>query len=449
MSQLSRGWGRHATALTAGAAVLALALAACSGGNAAKSSTATAGPQEVTFLTHWGPEQVTQLEAAAAAFKKLEPNITVKVQAVPFANLLSTLRTQGASANGPTIASIYSLWLPELVRDSIAAKAPADVATNLKANWPQNLVDAVSSNGTAYGIPNEVDLYELNYNTKLFAAAGISSPPATFSELVADAKKLTNKAQGRQGFGVITNWDSGVVHPFLSLVASNGGSMLNAGGTKADLTSPQAKAVADLYAQLVKDGSTVPTMSAANANTTGPYLDNFTNGKTGMIIMANWWQSALKTAMGDAYKDVATAPIPVGPSGTKSSSISYNWLTMVNGNADPAKQKAAWQFLTFLNGPESGKNGSSAMADVLMGMGILPSRTSDIKAHTSELSDPFLKAYVDGLPAATPFPSVIGGAAATQALQTNIEALVFGKATPAEAMANANTSVDSALAAGK
>jgi multiple sugar transport system substrate-binding protein len=202
MSQLSRGLRRRATALTAGAAVLALALAACSGGDAAKNPTATAGPQEVTFLTHWGPEQVTQLEAAAAAFKKLEPNITVKVQAVPFANLLSTLRTQGASANGPTIASIYSLWLPELVRDSIAAKAPADVATNLKASWPQNLVDAVSSNGTAYGIPNEVDLYELNYNTKLFAAAGISSPPATFSELVADAKKLTNKAQGRQGFGV-------------------------------------------------------------------------------------------------------------------------------------------------------------------------------------------------------------------------------------------------------
>ena len=90
--------------------------------------------------------------------------------------------------------------------------------------------------------------------------------------------------------------------------------------------------------------STDSTMSAANANTTGPYLDNFVNGRTAMIVMANWWQSALKQAMGDNYKNVATAPIPTGPSGTKSSSISYSWLTMVNAKADAdAKQAEADQ----------------------------------------------------------------------------------------------------------
>ena len=34
-----------------------------------------------------------------------------------------------------------------------------------------------------------------------------------------------------------------------------------------------------------------------------------------MIIMANWWEWALKAGMGDKFANIATAPIPVGPSG--------------------------------------------------------------------------------------------------------------------------------------
>ena len=88
-----------------------------------------------------------------------------------------------------------------------------------------------------------------------------------------------------------------------------------------------------------------PAMGTADANTTGPFLDNFVSGKTGMIIMANWWESALKGGMGDKFADIATAPIPVGPSGDKPRSISYSWMTVVNAKASPEEQKEAWDFL--------------------------------------------------------------------------------------------------------
>jgi multiple sugar transport system substrate-binding protein len=153
--------------------------------------------------------------------------------------------------------------------------------------------------------------------------------------------------------------------------------------------------------------------------------------------------------MGDKFSDIATAPIPVGPNGQKSSSISYSWLTVVNGHATSAAQDAAWKFLQFLNGPSSGKAGSSAMGDMLMGQGILPSRTSDLTAHQSQLSDPFIKTYVDQLPNATPFPVTVGGAQASDALQTHIENLIFGRESPSEAMKNAETEVNAALKAGQ
>ena len=419
----------------------ALALAGCSGSSPAKEG----GAQELTFLTHWGPDQVKMLEDAGTAFTAEHPDITVKVQAVPFGNLLSTLRTQGASPNGPSIVGIYDAWLPELVRDGLAAKAPENVSSDVTANWPEGVVKAASQGGSVYGVPNEIDLYQLNYNKALFEKAGIAEAPADWTSLVDDAAKLTT--DGQQGIGFITSWNSGVVHPFLSLLASNGGSFLNADGTKSELTSPQALQTAELYEKLVKAKSTDPAKSTANANTTGPYLDSFVNGKTGMIIMANWWESALKDGMGDKFADVATAPIPVGPSGTKSSSISYSWMTMVNGKADAAKQKAAWEFLSYLNGSDSGKDGSSAMADILVSMGILPSRTSDIEAHKDALSTPFLSSYVEQLGAATPFPTVLGGPAATDALQRQLEALINGQVDAKTAMANAAKDVDAALAA--
>jgi multiple sugar transport system substrate-binding protein len=405
---------------------------------------AAASPRvTVTYLTHWPPPQVALLQADAKTFEKANPNITINFHTVPFGNLLSTLDTQGPSA-GWTAANIYDLWLPELVQSHLAAPAPASVAKFVEAGWPANLVADVTKGGAVRGIPNEVDLYALNYNKALFSKAGIAHPPATWAQLLADAKKLTNKKAGVQGFGVITSWAAGVVHPWLSLVDSNGGRLLSS-PTKPNLTSPEVEAVTKLYQTLVKDGYTVASMSTANANTTGPYLDNFAAGKTAMIIMANWWQTDLKTAMGPRFADVGVAPIPVGPNGTKSSAVSYSWLTMVNSKASPAQQAAAWKFLQWIDSPGTGKNGSSAMGDALMFEGILPSRTSDIAAHKAQLSSPFLKVYVSELKDATPFPTVLGGEQMTDTIQTALESVIFGRASAASAMAAAQSQVTAIL----
>lgn len=429
-------------AVAAAAVLTGVSLAACSSGSGSSNGDVT-----IRYLTHWAPAQVKQLQAAAAKFHQQNPKITVQFEAVPFANLLSTVQTQGASSSGPAIVGVYDLWLPQLISTGIAAKAPANIVSDVRQGWPANLAADVSQSGSTYGIPSEVDLYALNYNKKLFQQAGISSPPATWAELVSDAAKLTNKAKGQQGFGMITNWAAGVDHPFLSLAASNGGSFLSADKKNSALTSPNTEAVANLYHQLIAAGSTVPTMSAANADTTGPYLDNFAGGKTAMIIMANWWESALQQTMGSSFGDVGTAPIPVGPSGTKSSSISYAWLDMVNAHVSSDQQAAAWKFLQYLNGPASGKNGSSAMGDILLGQGVLPSRTSDLTAHQAELSSPFIKTYKDQIPNATPFPVTLGGQAASDALQTNVENLIFGRASASSAMSTASSAVDSAIQA--
>jgi multiple sugar transport system substrate-binding protein len=408
--------------------------------NGGTSPSAPAEGASISYLTHWGPDQVAQLEAAAAAFTTENPNIEVEIRSVPFGELLSTIRTQAASPSGPTISSIYNLWLPELVNEGVAVAAPDDVVADVEANWPGGAVDGASVDGTVYGYPNEINTYALNYNTRLFAEAGIAAPPATWDELVEAAQKLTVKDGDtitQQGIGLINSWAAGVVHPYLSLTLSNGGNIVD--GTTPTLDSEANLETMRLYERLVHElAVTDPSLGTANATTTGPFLDNFTSGKTGMIIMANWWQSSLEAAMGESFADIATAPIPVGPNGEGAVPVSYEWLTTVNARAEPAAQAAAWKFLTFLHAEDSGATGSG-MGEILIGMGIIPSRTSDTEAFADELSDPFLETYVDSLDQAAPFPVILGGQELTEMLQKKLEAIEFGELTADQAASEAQT----------
>src|SRR5688572_30313417 len=340
---------RRRTVLAAAAAVLGITATTAAPG-------LTAGEEvTVSFLTHWPPETVELLEAAASAYGEEHPEVTVEIQAVPFGDLLTTVRAQAGGGDAPTIAGIYDLWLPELVRDGIVAPAPEAVAADVSANWPAGVVTAATVDDLLYGVPNEIDLYALNYNTRLFEEAGIEAPPATWDELITAAEALTVRDGDRitrQGFGLINSWAAGVVHPFASLLVSNGGELIGDDGRPA-LDTPEALETFELYENLVSGVQvTDPTMGTADANTTGPFLDNFVAGNTAMIIMANWWESALRTGMGDEeFANIATAPIPVGPSGESPSSISYSWMTVVSASAEEAEQAAAWEFLAWLNGP--------------------------------------------------------------------------------------------------
>lgn len=400
------------------------------------SSTALVQAADVSFLTHWAPDTVAKLEAAAATYTAAHPDTKITVRAVPFGDLLTTLRTSGGGAGGATIAGIYDAWLPDLAKDQLVAPVPDAIAADTKANWPAGVIGAASIGGTLYGIPNEIDVYALNYNKKLFEEAGIAEAPKTWDEFLAAAEKLTDKSKGQQGFGLINSWAAGVLHPFSSLLVSNGGDLVVDG--KPTLDTDAAKQTFELYEKLIKSGYSDPAMATADANTTGPFLDSFVSGKTGMIIMANWWESALKAGMGDNFANVATAPIPVGPSGDVPRSISYSWMTVVNAKASAEEQAAAWDFLNWLNGPESGPDGASAMGDILMSMGILPSRTSDGAAFAERLSsDPFLKGYTDTLANAKGFPVVLGGQEFSESLQKTLEAIQFGQLSAADAQATA------------
>lgn len=397
-------------------------------------------------MTHFDASQGQLLQPYINRYEKLHPGIKIVLEDVAYADEYTKITLSALSPNPPALYDMYNLWLAPFAHDGILAPAPAAYAGNIKANYAKGMVGAVSYGGKIYGYPTESDDYLLDYNKVLFAKAGIKSPPTTWAQVLADAKKLTQKNRAGQvqveGFGLITGWNSGVVHPFTAFLWSDGGQLFNAAGTKVAFDSPQGLQTLQFYQTLVKDGYTVPSMGNAAGTNSNEYINNFEAGKVAMMVMADWWESTLASGMKNFSNTVGVAPIPIGPDGKKSITVQYSWMDAVNAHSPYAAQ--AWAFLKWLDSPA--KNGASPEGSWLVDQGIMPSRSSDQRHFKANLGTPFMKPYVQAFKNSRPWPLVFNGNEISNDLMDAIESVEFRQATPAQAIAKAKAEVQPLLA---
>src|SRR6185503_19905423 len=189
---------RRRTAL-AGIAIVVLVATACtasggSGGGNLSSPTPTGSHAPVT-LTLWSfytrPEY-PKYNQILAQFEAKYPWITVKhVGGTSPQDILRAIN----SGTAPDVAL-------EAGPDNVAKYCDSGAFVDLKPTIdpehidiakiiPPAALDFTSYQGKQCALPVLSDAYGLYYNNKMFADAGISSPPKTFTELQADALKLT------------------------------------------------------------------------------------------------------------------------------------------------------------------------------------------------------------------------------------------------------------------
>ena len=130
------------------------------------------------------------------AFEKAHPNITVDVTPnVTDQQIISGIKAGGSQAPDVAVSSTSddlgtycsdNLWI-DLTSDIKAAQL------NMPKTFPASLIDYTQYQGKQCALPLENDAYGLYYNKTDFAAAGISGPPKTLSELQDDALALTKK----------------------------------------------------------------------------------------------------------------------------------------------------------------------------------------------------------------------------------------------------------------
>jgi multiple sugar transport system substrate-binding protein/raffinose/stachyose/melibiose transport system substrate-binding protein len=319
---------RSIRAAATGAVTLSLVLAAtaCGGG----SSSGGGSNDSPKTLTYWASNQGASiavdkqvLQPELDKFQK-QTGIKVKLEVVPWSDLLNRILTATTSGQGPDVLNIGNTWSASL--QATGALLPWDTKNFAKIGGKDRFVDsALGSTGAEGKDPAAVPLYSmayaLYYNKKIFADAGIGKPPATWDELVADGKKI--QAKGKSALGAEGSNLSENIHHVFVFAKQHGADFFTADG-KPDFTNPKVVDAVKSYVDLMAKDKVIPTGDAEYAQNQS--VSDFAKGKQAMLL----WQSAAANLKSQGMSEDAygIAPVPV-ISGTPGTGTQVN--SMVAG----------------------------------------------------------------------------------------------------------------------
>ncbi|MFJ3086284.1 ABC transporter substrate-binding protein [Streptomyces sp. NPDC086838] len=318
------------TIRAAAAVTLAISIAAGVTGCGGGSSSGGGSNDSPKTLTYWASNQGPSIEAdkkiLTPELKKFEKQtgIKVKLEVVPWADLLNRILAATTSGQGPDVLNIGNTWSASL--QATGALLPWNKENFDAIGGRDRFVDsAVASAGAEGKDPSAVPLYSLAYalyyNKKSFAEAGIEKPPATWDELVADGKKLSK--DGKWGLGAEGSNLSNNIHQTFVLGQQHGADFFDADG-KPTFTSDGAVAAVKQYIDFMAKDKIIAPGNAEYAQNQS--LTDFAKGKTAMVL----WQAAASTFASQGMKpeDWGAAPVPVA-SGTPGQGKNIN--SMVAG----------------------------------------------------------------------------------------------------------------------
>src|SRR5258706_3415615 len=332
--------------LACAAALAAVPLAACGSSSSPSSSSHPT-------LTYWASNQGTSLQddqqvlAPQIAKFTQETGIKVNVQVIPWTTLLTQITAATVSGKGPDVLNIGNTWSPSLQVTGALVQFTPTVMSQI-AGSSRFLAGSLAATGKTGKPPTAVPLYSLAYglyyNKAQFAAAGISGPPGTWPELVADGKKLTKA--GHWGLAIEGGQVPENVHLAFELSEQQGGSFFDSAGKPTFDTPQNVAAVQQMINFMQTDKITSPADAQYTKGTEA--LTDFATGKTSMVI----WQAAsgslAKLGMNAANIGVAPVPLPSPmPAGGK------NVTSMVAGInlavfKDTTKMSDALKFVKFM-----------------------------------------------------------------------------------------------------
>ncbi|WP_261720358.1 extracellular solute-binding protein [Streptomyces sp. FZ201] len=344
---------------------LVLASAACGGGSTGSEGGSNEQPKT---LTYWASNQGASLEVDKKVLQpeldkfEKETGIKVKLEVVPWSDLLNRILTATTSGQGPDVLNIGNTWSASL--QATGALLPWDAKNFEAIGGKDRFVDsALGSTGTQGQDPAAVPLYSmayaLYYNKKMFADAGIEKPPATWSELTEVGEKLSKNgkwALGAEGSNLSNN-----IHQVFVLGKQHGADFFTPDG-KADFTSDGAVAAVKQYVDFMAKDKIIAPGNAEYAQNQS--LSDFAKDKTAMVL----WQTASATfkslGMNEDEWGVAPAPVQSGTPGTGTNTNSMvagiNMAVFKNTkNIDGAKK-----FVKFMTSDEEQKILNSAYGSI-------------------------------------------------------------------------------------
>jgi ABC-type glycerol-3-phosphate transport system substrate-binding protein len=311
-----------------------------------------ADPVTLHFWVAWDPQNADGIAAKAeiAAYEQSHPGITIDVQNITYDALHSKLLTALAGGDAPDLSWGLPEWLGELSRMGALRDMTEDAKpwADEKAVYP-SVIDALSIDGHLLAMPHYLGIRALLVHQDMLTAAGVSAPPKTWDELIADAKAIKAKT-GKYGFGIA---GAGVRSPqeLIMYLAQNGVSLAERQpdgkykNTWLDDKAKLAKAteVFAFYKSLIKEGAINPDGASWGWEEEDT---NFGLGQYAMVVDGAWMESREKENP-EAMKDVTIAAPPY--KAQPATFFEINPFYVYKAGKHP---KETWDFVTFMNSKE-------------------------------------------------------------------------------------------------
>lgn len=262
-------------------------------------------------------EESTFVKVVVKRFEKLNPDIKVNAVVYPYANLLSKFLATSAAGDPPDVMRSDIQWVPQLASQGViqnVGQLPAFAAIK-KNTLPGPLATTHVATGEQpgyYAFPDDTNTQALFWNKSDFAAAGISGPPKTLTQMYADAAKLTDASKQQYGLG-IDGTDIWNVAPY---IWSAGGSFTNSSYTKATGFMNNSKTVGAVsqLANLLKAGDIGSDFLGGASAVSGE--QGFPAGQYAMYIDGPWAVPTYQAA--NPKPNYGIAPFPKGAGGSVS-----------------------------------------------------------------------------------------------------------------------------------
>jgi len=197
--------------------------------------------------------------------------------------------------------------------------------------------------GKQYGIGLAMSTPVIYYNANLVSRAGgdPNNFPSTWDGIIDLAKKIEALDGGGKVRGMFLSWQITGNWMWQALVFSHGGTMLSADEKKVVFDGPAGQKAIGVLGRLVNDANMPNSTFAAEA-------PNFIAGRLGMLSDSSAQISRFNREVGNAFPvKVAKFPISAADGRVPTGGAAIMMLTK-----DPAKQKAAWEFMKFATGPQ-------------------------------------------------------------------------------------------------
>lgn len=327
-------------------------LSGCGSSNSSKSSNASSGqksaaPIKITFWNAYSAtdgEKKTIVKKVIPAFEKANPNIKVQNVTLPYNHMQSKLLTSAVGGQLPDVARLDIVWVAQLAKlGTLLPENNMAGFSNLKGKVFAAPLSTNLYQGKYYGLPLDTNTKVLFTNTSVLKKNGISQPPKTMKQFIADIKKITHGSGKHKVFGYM---DGGATDLWglVPWISSFGGAVLSPNGktAKGYLNGPKTVKAVSTLVGLFKNGYITGLLPGTSGDMSG-----FGAGQYAMIDEGPWDVPAMaKTYPKIKYK---LSTFPAGPGGSGQ---------VVGGEdigvfkSDAAHQKAAWKFEKFMMTPK-------------------------------------------------------------------------------------------------